>query len=595
MSGEGNSLAQKTRSFVTDGAATLHGVVYRDAPDRQQRVTILSGGGSGHEPAHAGFVGTNMLDAAVCGSIFASPNAAQIECGLRHIQSPNGTLIIVKNYTGDKLNFTLAADRFRLATAQPIRLLVVADDVSIGRSKSALVGRRGLSGTTLIHKISGAAASDGVDLDGIVEIAEFAMDNMGTIGLGLDGCQIPGQASNNSRLANDEIEIGIGIHNEPGSRRISPRPSLEDLVKGLLSNLLDEDPERNYIATPPKADMTDIVVQINNLGSLSALEMLAITNEITSQLHNTYGLKPVRVYCGTFLSALNCPGFSITLLSLPRASKHSPTIIKYLDESTDAVGWPSHLAKATWESPVSASQSDVSTKDGKPSQDTPSVPCDESLFETILKSIHELLVFSEPEITRNDTILGDGDCGTTLVDGATSIIKALEDNTINTSSLSHGMLEIADLLSLSMGGTSGALYAVFMTAFASNIALQSGSEGASLSTISAGLSHGLRSLEQVTAARCGDRTMMDALIPFTHKFAELAAKNESVLEVFEGARAAAQVGAENTKTLQSRFGRSTYVGAEDGVDSTTGIPDPGATGVVAILDGVKQALVKVYK
>lgn len=200
-----------------------------------------------------------MLDAAVCGAVFASPNAAQVESALRTIQSPKGTLIIVKNYTGDKLNFTLAAERFRLAAGLPVRLVVVADDVSIGRTRSGLVGRRGLAGTILIHKIAGGASAAGLSLDEIVTAAEFAMANMGTIGVGLDGCNIPGQA-NQPRLSNDELEIGIGIHNEPGSKRIKPRCDINSLIKDMLSNLLGDDPERNYISSLPRPGDHDVVL-----------------------------------------------------------------------------------------------------------------------------------------------------------------------------------------------------------------------------------------------------------------------------------------------------------------------------------------------
>jgi triose/dihydroxyacetone kinase / FAD-AMP lyase (cyclizing) len=290
-----------------------------------------------------------MLDAAVCGNIFASPNAKQIEAGLNLIQSPRGTLVITKNYTGDKLNFTLAVEKFRFATAQPVRLVVVSDDVSIGRTKSARVGRRGLAGTVLVHKIAGGAAAAGRSLDEIMTMAQFAIDNMGTIGVALDGCCVPGQNARHTRLAPDEIEIGIGIHNEPGSKRISPVPALGTLVTDMLAMILDEeDEERNYLASHPRPGQSDVVLLVNNIGGLSTLEIAGITGEVCSQLSKNYQVQLARVYAGTFLSALNGPGFSITILNLPTSEPMSSDILEYLDMHTDAFGWSPSLSADTW-------------------------------------------------------------------------------------------------------------------------------------------------------------------------------------------------------------------------------------------------------
>ncbi|KAF7547252.1 hypothetical protein G7Z17_g7867 [Cylindrodendrum hubeiense] len=386
--------SQRISSFVANGDVALRSavqgfvalhpslllnveqkVIYRNDPDRLGRVAVLSGGGAGHEPAHAGFVGNQMLDAAVCGAVFASPNAKQIEAGLRAIRSPRGILIVVKNYTGDKLNFTLASERFNISTGVPVKLVIVADDVSIGRSKSALVGRRGLAGTVLVSKISGAASASGLDLDAVATAANFVIANMGTIGVGLDGCDLPGQP-HQSRVADDELELGIGIHNEPGSKRIQPRPSLTDLVKEMLANILGEDPERNYLESPPRPEHHDVVLLINNLGSLSNLEIVAITGEVVSRLHTDYDLKPTRVYAGTLLSALNGPGFSITLLSLPKDNSLSAKVLEWLDAPTDAIGWPCAITSTAWagQAPVSTN-AELAEQEQVVSLNIPAVPC----------------------------------------------------------------------------------------------------------------------------------------------------------------------------------------------------------------------------
>ncbi|KAI1387026.1 dihydroxyacetone kinase Dak1 [Hypoxylon trugodes] len=572
-----------------------HNVIYRGDKDRQDRVTVLSGGGSGHEPAHAGYVGERMLDAAVCGAVFASPNALQIESGLRLIQSPRGVLIIVKNYTGDKLNFTLAAERFRFASGVPVRIVVVADDVSISRTNSALVGRRGLAGTVLAHKIAGAAAHARLSLDEVADAVEFSLANMATIGVGLDSCSLPGQ-SHQSRLEPDEIELGIGIHNEPGSKRLKPQPTLEALVGDMLRNILDaNDEERGYLKEPPCAADHDIVLLVNNLGGLSMLEMVVITGEVVSQLDTNYRLKPIRLFTGTFLSALNGPGFSITILVLPKNELISPKIIEWLDAPTDALGWTSSISSETWR--ISPCPSDARSSEPaaleplEKSYDVPNFACDGVLFTSIVKSIHASLTEAEPEITRMDTIMGDGDCGTTLLDGSNAVVTALDDGRVKVDSISQGMMEVANAISRHMGGTSGALYAVFFTALASAICAEHGRHTMVTATdLAQAAKTALGKLKQVTAAREGDRTMMDALIPFVETLEVAFLDDKAPLEAFGHAVAVANVGCESTSKLKPRFGRSTYVLAEGVNDATQDIPDPGACGVVAIVTGVFEAL-----
>lgn len=295
-----------------------------------------------------------MLDAAVCGAIFASPNIVQIEAGLKSVASSRGTLVIVKNYTGDKLNFGLAAEKFRAATGNKARVVMVCDDVSIGRSRNKMVGRRGLAGTVLVHKVAGAAAAKGLTLDEVADVAEYAIKNLATIGVGLDGCDVPGQQQHDT-LPSDEIELGLGIHNEPGSRKLRPQPSTTDLIALMLDNLLNPaDEERNYLGFSAGEEGSDWILLLNNLGGLSVLEVNALTDMVTEQLGTTYAIRPCRTYASTYLSALNGPGFSITLLRLPSADAAQQDlknqILSYLDVPTTAAGWTSSVPSNMWQS-----------------------------------------------------------------------------------------------------------------------------------------------------------------------------------------------------------------------------------------------------
>lgn len=318
-----------------------------------------------------------MLDAAVCGHIFASPNSLQIGAGLSHIASPKGSLIIVKNYTGDRLNFTLASERARFSSGFPVRMVSVADDVSIGRRKSKAVGRRGLAGVVLAHKIAGAASAAGADLDSIADLVVWACFNTGTIGVGLRPCDVPGKAAEDSRcLAADEIEIGIGIHNEPGTRRVHPQPGLEDLVGELLALVLDkDDPERNYLAANPAQVESDTVLLVNNLGGLPVLEMSAITGTVVSGLETRYKIRPARTYAGTFLSALNGQGFSITILSLPKSDARSKQVLSYLDAPTDAPGWSPSISTETWAQRATERVVAKEKEGPKAAEEAWSIPC----------------------------------------------------------------------------------------------------------------------------------------------------------------------------------------------------------------------------
>jgi len=292
-----------------------------------------------------------MLTAAIAGTIFASPSTKQILTGLRAIQSKAGTLIIVKNYTGDVLHFGLATERAK-AEGLRIEMVVVADDVAVGRQKGSLVGRRGLAGTILVHKISGALAEKGLisasyfqslthreSLETIVATARDVILNLVTIGFSLDHCSVPGRRSAEFLTAN-EVEIGMGIHNEPGVNRLKSIPTSSELASKVLKLLLDQgDPDRAFV---PFSAGDKTVLLINNLGGISNLEISAFAGLVVDQLASTYEISPVRVYTGTFMTALNGPGVSVTLLNFSRL-KDPKSVLAALDAKTTALGWSGNV------------------------------------------------------------------------------------------------------------------------------------------------------------------------------------------------------------------------------------------------------------
>ncbi|CAG8461084.1 1489_t:CDS:10, partial [Funneliformis caledonium] len=534
---------------------------------RKKHVTLISGGGAGHEPTHAAFVGPRLLSAAVSGNIFASPSTSQILAAIRRVESTHGTLLIVKNYTGDCLNFGLAAERAK-AEGIKVELIVVGDDVGVGRQQGGLVGRRGLAGTILVHKVAGAMAAKGARLEEVKNAALLVAKNIGTIGVAFDRCTVPG-ATQGSSLPDDVIELGMGIHGEPGFQKISLPPSRK-LVQKMLDTIITQDADRSFLDIKPEKDQ--IVLLINNLGGISTLELYVVVNDALSYLvEKKFYIK--RVYVGHFMTSLNMPGVSLTILRLPKNSD----VVNLLDESAEAPGWINHI------------KVDISSLD----------TMDPQLFESTIKAACNALIQAEPEITKYDTIVGDGDCGVTLKYGATDILAAFEEGQIVTNDLSEGLMKISSFLE-ARGGTSGFLYCLFINALSNSLRYFVEAKMKEDSHIKkdqiivdgecfgASLKSALSTLQTYTPARKGDRTMMDVIIPFITTFTDTYSTDYNTLLAFKDAIEAAKAGAEYTKGLKPRLGRSTYIA--DNIIKEAQVPDPGAWAAYVILNGIYDNL-----
>ncbi|KAJ7731224.1 dihydroxyacetone kinase [Mycena metata] len=554
-------------------------VVYRSKLDRS-KVALICGGGSGHEPSHAGFVGEGMLSAAVCGSVFASPNSSQVRRGIDLVENDAGTLILVKNYTGDILNFGLAAEQYAAEHAEKsnkVKFIVVGDDVAVGRTQGGIVGRRGLAGVVLVYKIAGALAAQGASLDEVYSTAQWVAGRIGTIGVGLEHCHVPGTAAPSSSLSATEIEIGLGIHNEPGNTRLSSIPPLSELIPRLLDYITSTtDAERGFL--PFQNDGKDeVVLLVNNLGGLSELEIGGVVRAARDELANRQ-IGVSRVIAGTFMTSLNMPGFSISLVLLPRASDESAgapkasKLLSLLDARAQTPGWkwtaagppvtPTPLAPA-------ASASSATTK-GKASGISAPQP---AAFLEAIKRACAAVVAAEPEITRMDTIAGDGDCGLTLKAGAQGVEKAIAEGRIAGTDLVADVLAIAKVAETAMGGTSGALYSIFFSALAQGLQ-SSSSTGAGDELWGAALSAALTKLYTYTRARPPSRTLVDPLAAFVDGYAA----------GWASAVGAAAAAAEHTRDIDAKAGRSAYV--DSAVLLKEKVPDPGAWGVKVILEAL---------
>ncbi|KAJ5633422.1 dihydroxyacetone kinase [Penicillium lividum] len=582
------SLAQQNPSLRYD---PTNKVLYRPTNHTNTKVSIISGGGSGHEPAHAGYVGEGMLDAAVCGKVFASPNFDQIISAFDRVATPAGILVIVKNYTGDKLNFGLATETYQAQTGVPTHIVTVADDVSVPHSRGKLVGRRGLAGAVLIHKVSGAAAASGLSLSDVAKVAQHVSDNMATIGCSLDYANLPGGVDLPS-IPENTIELGMGIHNEPGAQRISPQPKIEKLVSQMCRLLLNEsDPEHGFLKFQGiPHNKAELALMVNDLGGLSVLELQAIANVVLECLKEEYDIKPVRIYVNTYLTALDAPGFSITIANLsPQLFSSDINLISLLDEPVKSNSWATCQPLPEAASGTLTPEHEERSRSPKLKQD---ILCDKHVFTAILKNILSQVTLDEPSLTEYDTLMGDGDCGTTLLAGATAAHALIDQNDESLGNLSKGLMKVASSVRSGMGGTSGALYGIFLNSFVSAVQKNHGEiKQVNIELFAKSATQALETLKGYTNARENSRTLMDALIPFVNELSTAVfTDNETAVNALQRGLKAAQDGAEATKWMQSSFGRSTYVGASAGDENPTkGIPDPGACGIVAIITGIVKA------
>ena len=285
-----------------------------------ENVALISGGGSGHEPAHAGFVGTGMLTAAVCGEVFTSPTPDAVLSAIKAANSKQGTLLVIKNYTGDLINFQVAEE---MAQDEGLKVdhVVVNDDVALAKSTTA-TGRRGIAGTILVHKIAGAAAEMGKDLNEVKRIAEKVIANTATMGLGLSACTVPAAGKPGFTLPDNEIEMGLGIHGEPGIARVPLKP-----VKELVKDIVNVIKEEIQLSKGQK-----VAVIVNGMGATPLMELYIAAYNLKDEL-DALGLNIRYFKTGNYMTAIDMHGMSITISKLDDETE------KLLKEPQDTLAW----------------------------------------------------------------------------------------------------------------------------------------------------------------------------------------------------------------------------------------------------------------
>lgn len=541
----------------------------------QSKVSLLSGGGSGHEPAHAGFVGEGMLDAAVCGDVFASPSQIQVYQAIRQAATPKGVLLIIKNYSGDMMNFKNAA---HLAKEDGIMVdyVKVDDDIAVQDSLYT-VGRRGVAGTVFVHKIAGAAAQQGKGLREVKSIAEKVIENVKSIGFALSSCTVPSKGTPTFELEEGQMEYGVGIHGEPGIQRKSIL-SAEELAANMVHSLCDE---LNLTSKGVR-----VAVLINGFGATPLMELYLLNASVARELADK-GITIARTFVGNYMTSIDMAGASISLLKLDEemedllnAPSAAPAFI--VNGPTSPVEFYEPYANSDTEQEVNFNI------------ETPQ--CYGIIGSTLtLENMKYIIDVMSDSIIRNevpfcelDAHAGDGDFGMSVAKGFRQLKKEWNHLKNTNSDIGTFLNECSLIIMEHCGGASGPIWGAAFRTAARQV---SGKHSLTVEEFADMLRAAVTGI-QATGERSfgrgaivGDKTLMDALIPCAEAWNQCAQQGKDFKEGFQAGTRAAVFGAESTKAIVARMGRAGTVG-----ERSIGYPDAGAHALGVIFTAITDAL-----
>ncbi|MBV1836784.1 dihydroxyacetone kinase subunit DhaK [Acetobacter estunensis] len=496
------------------------------------RVAVVSGGGCGHEPAHAGFVGEGMLDAAVCGSIFASPGVDAILAGILSVTGEAGCLLVIKSYTGDRLNFALAAEQAR-GMGLAVETVVVGDDTALPDARYP----RGLAGTVLVQKVAGHAARSGASLAEVARQARDAAKQLASIGLSLTDC-CAYDPHGTTRLADDEGELGLGIHGEPGARRIDVAGA--DVLMQQAADTLE--------TALPISGGARYALLLNMLGAVPPIEQTLLLESFS----RTTLAQKVDLVIGPapMMTALDMNGFSLTLLALTNELRIA------LESPVEPWAWP---GTARFGEP------DVRPLPVMP-ETFPYPPSSQPQLEALIRVGAETLIANADSLNKLDAQIGDGDAGSTFAEAAREILAALPRLPLAVPK--ELCTTLGAVLARHAGGSSGVLLSIMLSA-----------AGRSDKPWGQALVEGLDAMRRHGGANPGDRTMVDALVPALETFAKGGSLGDAAVAARKGADATRSMG-------EARAGRASYVPGERLAD----VPDPGAEAIARMLEAMARSI-----
>lgn len=549
--------------------------VIRKKTLNNKKVSLISGGGSGHEPAHAGFVGKGMLDAAVCGDVFASPSQIQVYQAIKETAGDRGTLLIIKNYSGDMMNFKNAA---HLAEEDGIQVdfVKVDDDIAV-KDSLYTVGRRGVAGTVLVHKVAGAAAERGDSLEEVKAAAENTIRNVRSIGFALSSCTVPAKGTPTFELKENEMEYGVGIHGEPGIQRESI-PSADELAKRMTDALVEE---------LKVAEGEEVTVLVNGFGSTPLQELYLFNYAVAKVLHE----KKIRVYrsfAGNYMTSIDMLGASLTLM------KMNDELKELLDQESEAPAFSvkGHVSEIAFEEekPECTEKGNLTEESGKVCAE---VSNEKVTLENIIYMVDTMshcIIKNEVPFCELDSHAGDGDFGMSVAKGFRQLKREWNELTKeHTSDIGEFLQACSMVIMEYCGGASGPIWG---SAFRAAGKITAGKSELTIREFADMMQAAVTGIQKTgeysfgRGAVVGDKTLIDALVPCADTWTACTDKNDTFEHTFAMAAEAAVQGAKATEAIAARMGRAGTVG-----DRSIGYPDAGAYALGVIFTDLKDALV----
>lgn len=516
---------------------------------KRDEVAIISGGGGGHEPAHAGYVGHGMLHAAVSGDVFTSPSSDSVLSAIRACAGEKGVLLIVKNYTGDRLNFGLAAEMAR-SEGIAVMVVIVGDDIAL-RDTCAKEYSRGIAGTVLVHKVAGAMAAKGVDLASVAAAAQDTADNLATMGVALGSCTIPAVGKPSFTLADGEVELGLGIHGEKGMSRIAIQ-NADGLVEMLLERIC---------TTLGLITNEQVVLLVNGLGSTPPMELSIVARHALAYLRKK-GIAVVRAWAGNFMTALDMPGCSLSILRV------NPERLENLDYPVEIAAWNSVGKLPVTRGIYKAASNPKSMQSSKPEMV-------QTHLRDVAYNIARALERAETMLTELDSAAGDGDLGLSMSRGAAAILQLDDSAWVNEASMCNA---IGHALRIAIAGSSGPFYAVGLLCAARYLSSQSTVTPLELAEA---FVIAVDAVAELGGAKLNDRTMLDALLPAATTFKRSLLQGLSPRESWLLALQAGTAGTAATAQMLPKLGRASYIGKR-----ALGYQDAGAAAVMVWLNAI---------
>jgi dihydroxyacetone kinase len=556
------SLRGFVRAFPTY-VTHVHGGVIRATVSPTQQVSIVVGGGSGHYPAFAGWVGPGMAHGAVCGNIFSSPSASQVRSVVVNADNGSGTLMLFGNYAGDVLHFGLAAQELN-AQGRDVRYVPISDDIASNPPENS-GDRRGIAGDLLVVKIAGAAAESGLDLDAVEAVTRRANARTRSLGVAFSGCTLPGAAEPLFTVPEGEYALGLGIHGEAGLA-MKPQASARDLAESLVDGVMAEEPARGQGGYQGR-----VAVLVNGLGATKYEELFVLFTSVMDALERR-GAVLVRPVVGEQVTSLDMAGISLSILFLDEELEELWT----QPADTPAYRSGSLTGRAAREAVVE-DDNELAIEPG--SHDS---IAQAALVLQAISTFARTAQEAEELLGKLDSVAGDGDHGQAMALGSAAAQNSAQESARMNAGAHTLLVRAGRAWAEGAGGTSGALWGAAFCAVA-----------AGLSDVRAVDDHGLvdaviagaESVTRLGGAKPGDKTMVDATVPFVETLERSFRAGTGIANSWREAAAAATRAAQETSKIAARKGRARIHG-----DQSIGHPDPGATSFALLMTAVGAEL-----